>query len=78
MQRAVFLQITEAGEVELFGPAGVSVAEVVQADGDLDEPLVELPVRAQLVKGLIILGQPSLAAKVATVLDHRDAQAAES
>src|SRR5262245_30664680 len=49
MRGAVVVEIAPAAVIELDRPASVAVAEVVQADGDLDQPLVELPRRALVI-----------------------------
>src|SRR5678816_2986460 len=42
----ILLQIAAAGEEEFFRSADIAIAEVMKADGDLDEPLVKVPIGA--------------------------------
>ena len=49
MNRPVVIEVSLASMVQLFGPAGVAVAEVMQADGDLNQPLIEPPAGALVI-----------------------------
>src|ERR1051325_4712215 len=40
---AVVVEIAAGAVIEFLSAAGVAVAEVVQADGDLNQPLIEAP-----------------------------------
>src|SRR5262245_21175225 len=45
MYGAVILKIPTAAEIEFFCTADVAVAEVMQANGNLNQPLIKAPVR---------------------------------
>jgi hypothetical protein len=72
MPGSIGVEVAVNAAVELPGPADVAVAEMIEGHGSLDEPLVELPRRAAVLRPEIL---PDLVAlEVVALVELLDAE----